>query len=735
MQFLKVALTLSLFALLSASSVYGQKGVNGLINSAEKNRMNFNFPEAIKQYKEALAMQPHHPVALDGLSEIYLLDYEIYDSAETYIQRRIQNFGEDTLWVVYFHYANCLRLQEKHEEAIKMYQFYRKNGIKKERPNDPIVMAINEGMTYCQNAMRNREHIYLPFEVENMDFFINSVDPEYTPVYIEDENLLLYNARYKDYDDELRSADNKYFENIYYFDLNESVASTYNPGIDQEYHQAVASKGYETDTIMVFWKNKCWISSIEMDRLDSLTPLPAEVDIFYFMPHAIFTRDHKTLIFSAQKEEIGNLDLYVSHKTDDGWTTPEELSTKINTGFDEDAPFLSHDGKRLYFSSKGHNSSGGYDFFVSELQDDGSWGAPVNLGYPMNSAGDDIYISFKENDKTGFFSSNREGGFGGMDIYSFGMLKKTVRGTAKDQDGNVLAGVLVELTDLESGEQWYEETDENGDYSFLVDPDRKFGILGTKEKYFEDRQSTNTATENDYVIANLALEKDPGISLYFLIKEKKDQIPIDSCKVTLLDNMINDSTFYETDETGDFIVPLPNKKLQERGSYNIRIEKEGYLTKTVTYNVLFDKEGRYNVHEFLSIDLEKVEVGNDLADLIDLLPIYFDLGKSTIRSDAAIELDKIVKVMNDNPEMIIELGSHTDSRGSAKSNQSLSDRRAKSSADYIKKRITNPERITGKGYGESKLVNHCSDGVQCSELEHQANRRTEFIIVQMENPK
>ena len=151
--------------------------------------------------------------------------------------------------------------------------------------------------------------------------------------------------------------------------------------------------------------------------------------------------------------------------------------------------------------------------------------------------------------------------------------------------------------------------------------------------------------------------------------------------------------------------------------------------------MLFDKEGRYNVHEFLSIDLEKVEVGNDLADLIDLLPIYFDLGKSTIRSDAAIELDKIVKVMNDNPEMIIELGSHTDSRGSAKSNQSLSDRRAKSSADYIKKRITNPERITGKGYGESKLVNHCSDGVQCSELEHQANRRTEFIIVQMENPK
>ena len=110
------------------------------------------------------------------------------------------------------------------------------------------------------------------------------------------------------------------------------------------------------------------------------------------------------------------------------------------------------------------------------------------------------------------------------------------------------------------------------------------------------------------------------------------------------------------------------------------------------------------------------------------------MNKSDIRPDAAIELDKIVKVMNDNPEMIIELGSHTDCRGSSKSNQILSDKRAKASAKYIQERITNPERISGKGYGESKLVNRCSDGVDCSEVEHQENRRTEFIIIQMKEP-
>ncbi len=121
--------------------------------------------------------------------------------------------------------------------------------------------------------------------------------------------------------------------------------------------------------------------------------------------------------------------------------------------------------------------------------------------------------------------------------------------------------------------------------------------------------------------------------------------------------------------------------------------------------------------------------------MIDIKPIYFDLGKYNIRKDAAIELDKIVKVMNEYPTMDVELGSHTDCRSSMASNMKLSDNRAKASAEYIKKKITNPERIHGKGYGETKLLNGCAcEGAvksKCTEAEHQANRRTEFIILKM----
>ena len=160
------------------------------------------------------------------------------------------------------------------------------------------------------------------------------------------------------------------------------------------------------------------------------------------------------------------------------------------------------------------------------------------------------------------------------------------------------------------------------------------------------------------------------------------------------------------------------------------MEKEGYLGKTVTLNDEA-KLGEIKVIEAL----DKIEVGADLGKIIDIKPIYFDLKKFDIRSDAASELDKIVKVMNENSTMVIELGSHTDCRGSAASNLSLSDKRAKSSAEYVKKNISKPERIYGKGYGESMPVNDCKcEGAvksSCSEDEHQQNRRTEFKIIKM----
>jgi outer membrane protein OmpA-like peptidoglycan-associated protein len=716
------------------SQLYAQKSLNNVLNDAKKKRSKLDYPQAIKLYKEALEIEPENAKALEGLVEIYLYQYELYDSAEVYIKKRIASTTSETNELIYYDYGNCLRLQERPIKAIEQYQYFKKNGLSKNK-HAYLDEDVNFHMETCRYAVKNKAIVNdnNTFSVENMEFFINSVDSEYTPVFIEEDSLLLYNARYKDFESEEITVDNKYYENIYYFDLVESVASSYNPGIKQDNHHAVIGRRRDNNDILIFHKNKIWKSSIDQDRLNEIDPLPEVLGKFYFQPHGVYSADGKTFIFSAMdrpKIEGGDLDIYVSHLKDSTWTAPKRLSPIINSEKDDDSPFLSADGNTLYFSSKGHNSSGGYDFYKSELVN-GEWTYPENLGYPMNSAGDDIYLSFTEDGKKGFFSSNRTGGYGGMDIYTFAVDQKTVAGITYDKKGNPLPDVIVTLINLTSGGEVYESSDENGAFEFQVDADQEFSLLGEKTDYFDGTNTVNTLQVDKLVTADLVLEKDPGISLLALVTDKESGEALDSVKMSITDNMTGVTETYMTKATGDYRRAVADKKLNDRGSYNFTFEKEGYLSKTITYNTVFDKEGVYNVHSDMDISLEQIEVGTDLSEIIDINPIYFDVNKSIIRPDAALELEKIVLVMNENPNMVVELGSHTDSRGSASSNESLSDRRAKASADYIKLRITNPERIYGKGFGETRLVNRCSDGVKCSKEEHQENRRTEFIIVRL----
>ena len=201
-------------------------------------------------------------------------------------------------------------------------------------------------------------------------------------------------------------------------------------------------------------------------------------------------------------------------------------------------------------------------------------------------------------------------------------------------------------------------------------------------------------------------------------------------KVEFLDRAGNVTNTYTTDKNGNFSSNILDKKFfADKIDLKVRLTKEEYMTQTFDVQLTLDEESDVQ----LTYLIDKPEVGKDITEVLEINPIYFDLDKSDIRPDAEIELNKIVSIMNDNPEIKIELGSHTDCRGSKSYNMSLSDRRAKSSAEYIRQRISKPERIFGKGYGESKLVNHCEcedeTRVNCTEEEHQANRRTEFRIV------
>jgi outer membrane protein OmpA-like peptidoglycan-associated protein len=460
----------------------------------------------------------------------------------------------------------------------------------------------------------------------------------------------------------------------------------------------------------------------------------------YSVGHASLTSDGKTMYFASDMPGgKGGVDIYISKMDGSGsWSTPENL-TAINTEGNEMFPFF-HEGGLLFFASNGHVGLGGLDIFVSQLKD-GKPGKFLNAGSPLNTNHDDFGMIVNEEMKQGYLSSNRDGGKGNDDIYYFTMKNpytfgKTIKGKTTDKEGNLLPDATVELMKNNEVVQSV-KSDANGNYEFLVDEELEFGLGGTKEKYFDGKNKANTDVPEDVIYADLVLEKDPGLSLYAIVTDKKSKEVLSDVKLTILDNMTGDETVYNTPATGDYLRPLNDKKLNDRGSYNIKLEKEGYFTKTVTYNEQFTKPGKYEVHGALDLGLDP-EV-KDLAELVQINPINFDKNKFKIRPDAAIELDKIVEVMNKYPNMIVELGAHTDCRAPKAYNEKLSDQRAKASAEYIKKKITSPERIYGKGYGESEILNGCEcEGAvkaTCTEEEHEKNRRTEFKVISTGNDK
>lgn len=456
----------------------------------------------------------------------------------------------------------------------------------------------------------------------------------------------------------------------------------------------------------------------------------------YSVGHPVLTPDGKTMYLVSDKPGgIGGADLYKVAVSENG-TFGEmiNLGNKINTEGQEMFPFIDAQ-ERLFFSTNGHPGLGGLDVFVAFLEK-GTVGKIHNLGLPINSQFDDFAFNMSKDFKTGFLSSNREGGKGGDDIYAVKLIRPfvfgvTIKGTAKDKKGGVVPFAKIDLKDDKGTILETVTADENGAYTFEAEYEKNYALGGTKTDYFDGKNTASTFTDEQVVISDVVLEKDPGLSLYALITDKKTGLPLEGVQVYLVDNMTDKSKKIITPVTGDLREALFGKKLNDRGSYNLVLQKEGYFSKTVTYNTVFERPGQYDVHGALDLGLDP-EV-KDLAEMVQINPINFDLNKFTIRADAAKELDKIVEVMNKYPNLVVELGSHTDCRASKAYNMKLSDNRAKASAEYIKKRITNPARIYGKGYGESRLLNGCEcEGAvksACPEEEHQKNRRTEFKVI------
>jgi outer membrane protein OmpA-like peptidoglycan-associated protein/Tol biopolymer transport system component len=457
----------------------------------------------------------------------------------------------------------------------------------------------------------------------------------------------------------------------------------------------------------------------------------------YACGHPSLSRDGKTFYFvSDMPGGFGGADIYkCTIDANDQFGKPENLGVGINTSGQELFPWIGNEGN-LYFSSNGRPGFGGLDVFVATTS---SSNQAKNVGQPINSMADDFALTFLPDGKFGYVSSDRNGS---DDIFAIELIKPftfmiQMKGKAVDSRSNqILANTKIELKDASGKVISTLISDENGLYNFDVEPGSTYSINASQNDYQQNSLSFVIPENTSEFTKDIAIIKKTSLGLGVLISDNYSKKPISGVQVKVTD--VSKKTILmngQTAQDGRLEAGVTTYKIGEAFTISIEINAPGYLAKKANYLAKFDSEGLIQLHEKIDLNLQAVNLGGDLAKMLNIKPIYFDLNKFNIRKDAAVELDKIVKVLNENPTMVIELGSHTDCRGTQIANETLSQNRASSSANYIKTRITNPERISGKGYGETKLLNDCGcEGTvksTCSDQQHQLNRRTEFIIVKM----
>ena len=581
--------------------------------------------------------------------------------------------------------AESLRKSNRLWQAEKFYRDAIKNGIDDEMAYYYLVLSLKANNNYEQadsliiNYLKKGEDESVISLLRKEAIYINNLKNYPDTSYYRVKNLKAINTKFAEYspsfsNEKLYFVSNRQSEKIYsgtgtpFTDLYEVKSRGANVDInslkklEDNINQEKVNEGSitfsEDGTYMIFAKGNDGKSSgrnnvdlywSRFRRGGWTNPRLLNVNTSRSWDSTPFlSKDGKTLYFASNRAKgYGGTDIYKANVNRRGrWINIQNMGPEINTSGNELFPSVTEDG-RLYFSSDSHEGFGGLDIFVASRR--GGKITIVNPGKPLNSRGDDFGVN-PYNPTRGFFTSNREGGAGDDDIYTFvnddpnlKIVNYTLKGTtltpkSDTKELNVLGNSTVKLLDREG--QVIEETftDSDGNFKFIVYSDEEYILIGEKENYFSTRGEFSTIGKE-----------------------------------------------------------LDKSKLKE------------FIT-----NVEYEK----------NLILDRIIVNKSIV----LDNIYYDLDKSDIREDAAVELDKLIVILRDNPNISIELSSHTDDRASVDYNQNLSQRRAESAVSYILSKGIDDNRITARGYGESQLIILNAE----TEDEHQINRRTEFKVTSYE---
>lgn len=506
-----------------------------------------------------------------------------------------------------------------------------------------------------------------------------------------------------------RTADNIYFTRNNYKDGKKKKAKD---GI-------VKLKIYTASKFKDAWDN---IEELSFNDDDSNTAHPA------------ISVDGKFLYFASDRPGgMGGMDIWVCKRRGDDWGTPTNLGPMINTDGDEIFPFIHADGT-LYFASSGHMGLGGLDIFYSQSDNNATWMKPTSMGKPFNTENDDFGFIVDRDKKNGYFSSNRPGGLGGDDIYSFYALDNL----------DLLSGNLRRNSDEARSIELAVIDEETGD--FIEGATVNYILVDELTLAKALVNNSNDQLNNNELLLRLPFEEGN-------MKGVTDSNGIYPANVTYANYIFNiEKPGYQSRQ----VVLTDNSEVKQflvtmaKGSpYSgvVSGTTPGTTSGTTTGSISnttstpSTSTSGYSPDSGTTLSTSAGTIGANLSDLgvstiqegtvIELPNIYYNFNDARIRSDAKVDLDVVAGLLNRYPDMEIELASHTDSRGDDRYNNRLSQKRAESAVAYLVAQGIDQSRLIAKGYGEQEIRNSCVDGTNCEEAEHQYNRRTEVRITRM----
>ncbi len=646
--------TLLFLSILVSGTIFSQ---DKQLAKADENFNRFAFVDARKIYQKVAESGYSSADLFKKLGDSYYFNAEL-DQAVTWYEKLINMYMEEVSSEYIFRYSQCLKNVKRYDDADKMMEKFNQLSADDQR---------------AEFFMNTRD--YLNFiELQSGKFRLlklttNSKYSDYAPSFNNQGKLVFASSRgVGTMSKTVHEWNEMPFLDLFSSEIIKGNGILKTPTkikgkINTKFHESSTSFSKDGATVYFTRNNytkkrlgknaegnillKIYRAKLVEDTWKEIEELPFNSDE-YSVAHPTLSADGKKLYFASDMPDSRGLsDLYVIDINDDGtFGQPKNLGDQINTEGRETFPYISDSG-RLYFASDGHIGLGGLDIFVAVPEENG-FSIPYNVGKPVNGSTDDFTFVLNEDTKIGYFASNRAGGKGNDDIYSFKQTddlitecRQYVTGVITDAASkNKLTAAEVILMDENNNELHRTITDASGMYKFDLECDTSYLVRATKIEY----KPTEVI-----LTANNVLEYKHDLAL----------------------------------------------KLTKGGLAGI-----------------------------------EVKPGDDLAKLLGLQTIYFDLNASFIRPDAEVELQKIIAALQQYPELKIDVRSHTDSRAGDEYNMNLSERRAKSTMEYItEKGKIDISRVTGKGYGETALVNKCANAIDCSNEEHQLNRRSEFIVI------